>query len=66
MARLSGRHKRGRDIRKVAFVALGAVAGPVKAKHACLARLTECGKPAGYALINTELSYVCKEHKDKE
>ena len=35
-------------------------------EHASLPDLTECGKPAGYALINTALFYVCDEHKDKE
>ena len=34
--------------------------------HASLPDLVECGKPAGYALINTALSYVCEEHKEKK
>ena len=34
--------------------------------HSLLPNWTACGEPAGYALINTALSYVCKEHKDKK
>ena len=33
--------------------------------HASLPDLLECGRPAGYALINTALSYLCERHKDK-
>ena len=34
--------------------------------HTLFPDWTECGKPAGYALINTALSYVCEGHKDKK
>ncbi len=34
--------------------------------HAALPDLEECGHPARYAMINTALSYFCKEHKDKK